>query len=294
MPARDGGRLYKDVEETIDERRTDVRGLRDRGNRRAQVTTRHLIDVAGLDPRIAFAISDIGGRDAMEDTHVLEIESAHPLRILGGVFDGHGTDRVAQLAKARFPAHFRAALGQGAADAFRSAYAAVDRESEGMPGGTVAATFYADERNVVVANVGDAHVVSVSQGTAVQLTEDHRLTNERERERVVAAGATIWGAYVCLDDGSGLMPTRTLGDHAFREVGVLAEPTVSSHPMGTGLLVAACDGLWDVMQIEELPDVIGNATTAKLAAERLAQEALRVRRTLDNLTVLVVRVSGEQ
>lgn len=267
--------------------------LHDSENRRAQVATRHPVPVADLDPRIAHAISDIGGRDEMENTHVLEVHSTDPLRVLGGVFDGHGTDRVAQLAKARFPVLFRASLHLGPEEAFRSAYATIQRESEGMTGGAVAATFYADERDVVVANAGDAHVASVSRGTAVQLTEDHRLTNERERERVVAAGAAIWGAYVCLDDGSGIMPTRTLGDHAFRKVGVLAEPAVSSYPVSPGFLVAACDGLWDVMGIDDLPDIIGKATTAKDVAERLAHEALRVRKTHDNLTVLVVRLSAK-
>ena len=41
-------------------------------------------------PDIACAISDIGGRDAMEDEHVLGVESVRPLRALGAVFDGHG------------------------------------------------------------------------------------------------------------------------------------------------------------------------------------------------------------
>jgi len=242
------------------------------------------------DPRIAYAIAEIGGREEMEDTHILDVLSTRPLRVLGAIFDGHGTDRIAKLARDRLPDLFRSALPRGAAEAFRFAYASIHHEAEGLPGGAVAATFYLDAQGVVVANVGDAHVVSVSPGSAIQLTEDHRLTNERERERVVSAGAQIWGPYVCLEDGTGIMPTRTLGDHAFRKVGVLAEPAVAAYPLLPGFLVAACDGLWDVVGIDELPTLILGAETAQEAASRLAHEALRVRRTHDNLTVLVVRI----
>src|SRR2546426_8955042 len=39
---------------------------------------------------VAHVVADIGGRAEMEDEHVLEVDSVHPLRVLGGVFDGHG------------------------------------------------------------------------------------------------------------------------------------------------------------------------------------------------------------
>jgi serine/threonine protein phosphatase PrpC len=157
----------------------------------------------------------------------------------------------------------------------------------------VAATFYVDGPSVAVANAGDAHIVAVSEGRATRLTEDHRITNQVELKRVVEAGATIWGPYVCLPEGDGIMPTRTLGDHKFRKVGVLSEPAVSSHRLETGFLVAACDGLWDVLTPDELPRLIRDAGTAEAVAKRLAYEALEIRSTSDNLTILVVRIPRE-
>lgn len=226
----------------------------------------------------------------MEDEHVLEVDSMDPLRVLGGVFDGHGGAEVARLARRRFPTLFRAAFELGAERAMASAFAAIHEESEGLPGGAVAAAFYLDGPRITVANAGDAHIVAVSRARAVQLTEDHRLTNPLERARVLKAGADVSGPYVCLPDGSGIMPTRTLGDHAFASVGVLAEPFLATQRLRPGFLVAACDGLWDVMTAEEILPVVSPFRTAKDAAERLAHEALRVRHTWDNLTVLVVRV----
>src|SRR3972149_1752382 len=119
------------------------------------------------------------------------------------------------------------------------------RGARGGRGGPPAATFYVDGPRVAVANAGDAHVVAVSGDAAVRLTEEHRITNEAELQRVVAAGATIWGPYVCLPSGDGLMVTRSLADFEFERIGIVPEPVVSPHPLPPGFLVAACDGLWD-------------------------------------------------
>src|SRR2546425_12295396 len=229
----------------------------------------------------------------MEDEHVLELESSRPLKVLGAVFDGHGGVEVARLAKARFSALFRDALPAGPTESLRRAFAAIHRESQGLRGGAVAVGFYIDGSSVAVANAGDAHAVAVSGDRAERLTEEHRITNETELKRVVAAGATIWGPYVCLPEGNGIMPTRTLGDHEFERVGILSEPSVSAHRLGPGFLVVACDGLWDVLEPAELPTILRGATDAKGAAGRLAHEALHVRSTSDNLTVLVVAVPAD-
>lgn len=241
-------------------------------------------------PEVAHALADIGGRAEMEDEHVLEVESIEPLRVLGGVFDGHGGSSVAKLAARRLPDLFRASLASGPEEAFRAAYAGIHREAEHLRGGAVVATFYIDGPRVAVANAGDAHVVGVSRGKAVRYTEEHRITNEAELSRVVKTGATIWGPYVCLPSGNGLMVTRAIGDHEFAKVGLLPDPVISTHALEPGFLVAACDGLWDVMTVDELPGVLGSAATAEEAVRRLGREALHVRRTGDNLTLLVVRV----
>jgi len=246
--------------------------------------------VIEADPSIAYAVSDIGGREEMEDEYVLEIESISPLHVLGAVFDGHGGSQVARLASRRFPSLFRSSLDMGPERAFRSTYASLQREAEVLQGGAVAATFYVRGSDVTVANAGDAHIVAISRARAQQLTVDHRLTNPEERERVLREGAEIQGPYLCLPDGSGIMPTRALGDHPFAKVGVLAEPAVSSHRLQSGFLVAACDGLWDVMEPDEVLATIAPFRTAKAAAERLAHEALRTRHSGDNVTILVVHI----
>src|SRR2546422_9685258 len=76
---------------------------------------------------VAHVVADIGGRAEMEDEHVLEVDSVHPLRVLGGIFDGHGGASGARPAEKRVPSPFRAAPSSGAAGAFPAAYRAHQR-----------------------------------------------------------------------------------------------------------------------------------------------------------------------
>lgn len=85
------------------------------------------------------------------------------------------------------------------------------------------------------------------------------------------------------------MVTRSLADFEFERIGIVPEPVVSTHPLPPGFLVAACDGLWDVVAAEELPGLLRDADSAKEAANRLAHDALRVRHTGDNVTIIVIR-----
>ena len=228
----------------------------------------------------------------MEDTYVLEVESRDPLRVLGAVFDGHGGDEVALLAQRRFPALFREHGASGVEAALRAAFAAIHHEAKGLPGGAVAAAFWLEEKRVTVANVGDAHVVAIGLEGAHQLTVDHRITNPAERERVLAAGAVIDGPYAMhprLDEG--LEPTRTLGDHQLSEIGILAEPAVSTYTLPAGFLIAASDGLCDCVGPPEVPGLITRAITANDVAQTLYREASEARESDDNITILVVNVS---
>src|SRR2546426_1667212 len=62
---------------------------------------------------VAHVIADIGGRAEMEDEHVLEVDSVHPLRVLGGIFDGHGGTSLAPPPQTKVPPFFPAAPASG-------------------------------------------------------------------------------------------------------------------------------------------------------------------------------------
>jgi serine/threonine protein phosphatase PrpC len=214
----------------------------------------------------------------MEDRHVL----AHlPGTVVGAIFDGHAGSAVAELGAELMGTMLAMPPAPGLT--LRAVHAAAGE----VKGGACAVAFRLSGDHLEVANVGDAALAWVTDGGAVLLTESHRLDNPGERDRVVATGAAIAGRYLLNPrTGDGLMPTRTLGDYEFAEVGVLAEPYEWAGTFTSGWLVAASDGLWDVMRPEELPAYL--AGSAHEAAEALAEEVLAKRQSGDNLTIIIV------
>lgn len=218
-----------------------------------------------------------GPRPTMEDSHVLHVGGAIAY---GAVFDGHFGSDVADLAGRLYPEMARL----GPHGALRELHA----RSRHLRGGACAVAFELEGDRLRVANVGDAELALVDGDDVRVVTESHRLDNWDERARVRHAGGVIRPPYVVdPTTGDGLMPTRTVGDHDFAHVGVVCEPHVWEGDWTSDWLIAACDGLWDVLRAEELPGFLEGS--AREVAERLVHEALEVRGVWDNVTVLVLR-----
>ncbi|MGH7912875.1 MAG: PP2C family serine/threonine-protein phosphatase [Candidatus Dormibacteraceae bacterium] len=230
-------------------------------------------------PRIdAFALGRQGPRSTMEDRHVLSVQGQ---TAWGAVFDGHRGDEVARYAETTLPMMF----DLSAADALRR----LEVGARSLSGGACAVVFQLVGDALQVANLGDSELVIVEDGQVSRVTELHRVSNDGERQRVLERGAVIDGPYVMdLTTGNGLMPTRTLGDVEFEDVGISGEVAEWSGRLEDGWIVAACDGLWDVLEPEELTPFLDGGTPEDVA-RRLVDEALRVRRSHDNLTVLALR-----
>lgn len=229
----------------------------------------------------AYAVEDQGWRSSMEDRHVLTTDGD---RVAGALFDGHAGWQVADFAARAFP---KLIATRTPGEALR----AINGTVGGLPGGACALTFRLDGQRLEVANLGDSELVQVTGSEVQVLTEMHRLTNAEERARVLQKGALIEGPYVVdPSTGEGLMPTRSLGDHEFAHVGIIANPYEWTGTFTDGWLVAACDGLWDVMNPAELPGYL--TVSAEHSARTLLREALKVRGSTDNLTIIVVRKSS--
>jgi len=242
----------------------------------------------------AWAVEDIGGRARLEDTHSLVFDfGGVPGRVIGGVFDGHGGSEVANLAGRRFPGLFQNAFAAGlpADKALERAFLSIDREVIERRSGCVAVAFFLDERDLAVANTGDAELLSVSKADHEILSEFHRLSNQDEKMRIIDAGGQIDGSYVMDLEGHGLQCTRSLGDHEFKDIGIIPDPHLANARLCEDDLwiIAACDGLWDVMRPDEAATIARRMTTARAVAEALQHEAVAIRETPDNLTVLVVK-----
>jgi serine/threonine protein phosphatase PrpC len=245
----------------------------------------------------AWAVEDIGGRARLEDTHSLVCDfGGVPGRVLGGVFDGHGGSEVADLAGRRFPGLFQNAFAAGfpADKALEKAFLSIDREVVERRSGCVAVAFFLDGCDFAVANTGDAELLLVSKVNHKILTELHRLSNQDEKMRIIDAGGHIDGSYVMDSKGHGLQCTRSLGDREFKDIGIISDPYLASARLCKDDLwiIAACDGLWDVMRPDEAATIARKMTTAPAVAEALQHEAVAMRGTPDNLTVLVVKAGS--
>jgi serine/threonine protein phosphatase PrpC len=234
--------------------------------------------------------ADIGGRSHMEDRWAIQ---ATPLGLFAAVYDGHGGARVADRAAADLhPAVLRARqAGLDPADALRWAFAELAAATANEDCGSTVAALLLTAGAVTTAHVGDSRVMRVGRTEAVALTRDHRLDAQDERARVLRMGARLDPPYVVRGD-RGLMMTRSLGDRWFRPVGVIAEPEVGRHMLGAGdvALVAATDGVWDVLGLEDAARIVRTAATAQAAARALVDSTLAAD-ARDNVTALVVRLA---
>ncbi|KAL5248199.1 hypothetical protein ACHWQZ_G017393 [Mnemiopsis leidyi] len=128
-------------------------------------------------------------------------------------------------------------------------------EREGYGSGTTACVAVVREGVITVANVGDSRcVVCTKDGSAIDLSEDHKPESEIEKARVEKAGGKI------TKDGrvnGGLNLSRALGDHQYKQNTELSPeeqmispmPDVKTHTITESdeFMLIACDGIWNVL-----------------------------------------------
>lgn len=244
----------------------------------------------------AAVVSEQGRRWSMEDAYFMDLDFAGKGWAFGGVYDGHSgseaSDYAARYLHRRFLVHLEEGHDPGAA--FEAAYRDISAALAHQTSGTTAVAFFLRERELTVSNVGDSRTLMVSHDQVIQLSEDHRLDNPDERERVVQTGAVIEYPYV-MRGMEGLMPTRSLGDPQFKDVGIISVPFTRDYLVDEKdiYLLAGCDGLFDVMENEEVADMARRYPNPDQLVYRLKEEALEVRRGTDNLTIIAVSFASD-
>jgi serine/threonine protein phosphatase PrpC len=198
-----------------------------------------------------------GRRASMEDRHVV-MQQRTPLGavLFAGVYDGHGGADVADLAAERLHAYVFDSIERGAGieQAFRDGYARLASEARHEHVGSTACTAAFAGRYVTVAWVGDSQFAVVDADGVRFLSIAHRIDDTGERRRVAGKGAAFDGPYVMRGD-HGLMMTRSLGDTWFHAVGLTSTPAVETIDLereDDALIVLATDGLWDVIDADDI------------------------------------------
>jgi len=186
--------------------------------------------------------------------------------------------------------------------------------------GSTAATVLLFGRRLFAANVGDSRVVLCrGGGHCVELTSDHKPSRPDEAARVRAAGGFILHKRVMGE----LAITRAFGDKSFKmgikamleeeaeelaggvnandEAKDLTAPLVSAEPEIASMILShndeflllACDGLFDVFRSQDAialarQELIAHRGEPAEVARILSDQAIRVRRSRDNVSILII------
>lgn len=231
-----------------------------------------------------------GWRINMEDahTHLLTLPSDKDSCYFG-VFDGHGGAKVAQYAGNNL--HKRIVNNEyysrgNIAEALRQGFLHLDTEmqkDEAMKdelAGTTALVVLLKNNKIFCGNVGDSRAVASVAGRVEALSFDHKPSNDNETRRIVAAGG-----WVELNRVNGnLALSRALGDFVFKkndkkkpeEQIVTAFPDVVEKEINPDyeFVILACDGIWDVLENEDVVKFIRARIAQKMQPETICEELM--------------------
>jgi PPM family protein phosphatase len=257
-----------------------------------QAATPTYLPLDGLDIGMA---TDVGRvREANEDALLaVRADGARAGQALVAVADGMGGHKAGEVASALAIQSLRRALDEAeptvAADRLLSLgvelgnrtiweAAAEDIEKDGM-GTTLVCALLTPDGQAVIANVGDSRAYVVMGGQAALVTVDHTWVNQQvlsgqmsEREARVSPFRNLL--------------TRSLGNTPSVEVDMFT----SVHLAAGDALVLVSDGVTGYLDERDVAAILGEASSAQAAAERLVNEAV-ARGGADNATAVVVRRS---
>lgn len=242
-------------------------------------------------------IAEQGPRSRMEDCHIVVDKQKERGLLYCGIYDGHAGVDASVYAKDHVSEKFFERFGEGKTplEAFHDVYETISKAVRDPHIGTCALdVVLTSDGTLLFASAGDSRLVVLGNESVKQLTDDHRASNIRERERIEQAGGAIRGRYI-MKGAYGLEVTRSLGDEYFHDVGVIATPETGMYQLQENdqWLVAATDGLFDVLTNEEVAQTVRTSRDEHAALEVLKQKALVQKRTQDNVTIILVWISRQ-
>lgn len=168
-------------------------------------------------------------------------------------------------------------------------------------------------------NTNTAKTTTASSLIAIPLSVDQNPDSPGEKERILSAGGYVspppepaLSARVWLDPEHtqiGLAMARSIGDHAVKNVGVIAEPVVTMHEIGKEdeFIILATDGVWEFIDNQDAVQIVsehllenkpeGRNKCATAACEALIKVAMEKWHEhegdyRDDITAIVVSLKG--
>ncbi|XP_019160750.1 PREDICTED: probable protein phosphatase 2C 28 isoform X3 [Ipomoea nil] len=263
-------------------------------------------EVSGKNRHITHGFHLVEGKmkHGMEDFLVAENRKMKGYDLgLYAIFDGHSGRKVAQYLHTHLFHNILKEViiiepdfWENPASALKRAYKKTDNEIlknvVGARGGSTAVTaILINQKQLVVANVGDSRAVLCRNGEVKQITVDHDPLKRKEKKMVESKGGFVSEkpGNIPRVDGQ-LAMTRAFGDAKLKEhITVEPDVTIEKIDKETEFIVLASDGLWKVTSNEEVADCIREMKSGQKAAEELIEEAL-LRGSKDDISCVVVKL----
>ncbi|XP_053213549.1 protein phosphatase 1B-like [Panonychus citri] len=284
----------------------------------------------GFGNGLRYGVSSMQGwRLEMEDAHcaVLGINGLTDWSFFA-VFDGHAGRRVSAHSAANllesiiqsddFKNHAEDSAktsngkssSEKVADGIREGFLKLDEKMKKLPevvsgedkSGSTAVCAIISPTHFFLANCGDSRAVLSRSGKAHFSTQDHKPANPKEKERIQRAGGSVTIQRV---NGS-LAVSRALGDYDYKQVVgrgpceqlISPEPdlTVKARdPEHDEFLILACDGVWDVMNNDDLCSFVNYQLSIQPDLELVASSIIDTclhKGSKDNISVVLIVFPG--
>lgn len=235
-------------------------------------------------------------RRYMEDKgHGIDCFNNNPTDALFCLFDGHGGSQVSQFLKDHLAEEFKSILpSNDIYSSFDKLFVDIDNKIKQFGflnvGSTACVVYITKEKNLKViycANIGDTRCVLVSKEKLMRLSYDHRPTDKNENERVIKAGGIVFEGRVF----GQLMLSRCFGDFELKPYGVISTPSMTRTEIKSDdeYIIIATDGIWDVLEEEEVFKLTKEAINSNNLVHIIAKTAL-MKGTMDNLSCFVIKI----
>ena len=235
-------------------------------------------------------------RDYMEDKgkSILNFNSSENNALIC-LFDGHGGQEVSKFLQENFAKFWLEILPlnqDNYENKIKNVFLNVDqklKENHFYQVGSTACVIYITIENsrkiLYCANVGDTRCVLIKGNKGIRLTYDDRASDPKEHERIVSQGGVVFGGRVY----GQLMLSRAFGDWELKTYGVICEPHIIRYEIENedNYLVVATDGVFDVMEDEDVFQLSKKEKNAKEFCDDIMKEAID-RGSMDNISCFVI------
>mmetsp|Transcript_19187 Transcript_19187/g.31462 ORF Transcript_19187/g.31462 Transcript_19187/m.31462 type:complete len:603 (-) Transcript_19187:20-1828(-) len=252
-------------------------------------------------PRCTFGYADMQGRrQRMEDVVLMQRQFCQkPDEHLFGIFDGHGGPECANFVKSCFPKLLEQELRKidpiGDGDEKQLVHSCMLTAFKQMQhqitklqvsNGSCVIIAYLRKDAVYIVSLGDSRALILNKGGPNWLSDIMSPRTESERERIEANGGFVTdNGRVC----GVLAVSRAFGDIQYSDM-ISAVPVVSIHKVSsqTGWVVLGCDGVWDVLDGDEIDSML-TYVSCPMRAARVVRDAAYRQGSTDNISVICIK-----